>query len=115
MATEKYGHEIRTVHDWEDYLDWLDTHISIQGDSVVCKFREEYRIPLANSKTPARVLVEAFTLASWLNANEPSVHGSYLAKRYIQLVSKPMKLPHDLSETFDELYKAFTITPKSSL
>ena len=114
MESESYGREIRTIHQWEDYLDWLDTHVSIQGDNVVCKFRDEYRIPLANCKTPTKVLIEAFTLASWLNESEPSVHGSYLAKKFIELVRKPMKLPHDLTEMYEELYRAFTIIPKSN-
>ena len=114
MGKVEYGHEIRTIHQWEDYLDWLDTHISIQGDSVVCKFSDEYKIPLASCKTPTKVLIEAFTLASWLTENEPSANGSYLAKKFIELIRKPMKLPHDLPEMYEELSKAFAITPKNN-
>lgn len=115
MGKVEYGREIRTIHQWEDYLDWLDNHISIQSDNVVCKFSDEYKIPLANCKTPTKVLIEAFTFASWLAENEPSAHGSYLAKKFIELIRKPMKLPYGLSEMYEELSKAFTITTKNNL
>lgn len=113
MEKVEYDREIRTIHQWEEYLDWLNNHISIQGDRVVCKFSAEYYIPLANCKTPTKALIEAFTLASWLAKNEPSAHASYVAKRFIELIRKPMKLPHDLPEIYEELSKEFTITPKS--
>lgn len=112
MQRYSYPHEIRTIQDWECYLDWQDEHISIQGNSVLCKFENEYSITFANCSSPTKVLIEAFILLTHLKNCEPAAHADYIAKRFIELVRKPLKLPHDLPEMFEELSQALNVSPK---
>ena len=113
MRMNGYPHEIRRPDDWCDYLEWQEHHLSLQGSSVVCKFNREYIIPLSKCKTPTSALVEAFTLAAHLAENEPDAYPSFVAKRFLDLIRKPQKLPHDLSQMFEDLSQAFDIRPKT--
>lgn len=113
MKMNGYPYEIRRPDDWCDYLEWQENHISIQGSSVVCKFDSEYTIPLSKCKTPTRALIEAFTLASHLAENEPVAYPSVVAKHFLDLIRKPQKLPHDLSQMFEDLSQAFDVRPKA--
>ena len=109
MNMSGYG-EIRTVHDWESFLQWQEEHILIKGSAVVCKFSSEYIIALSNCKTPTTALIEAFNLARYLRDNEPDAHAQYVARHFIDLIRRPLKLPHDLSQMFEELYQALFVT-----
>lgn len=111
MHMRGYG-EVRTIQGWECYLEWQENHVSIKGDSVVCKFGSEYTIPLSRCKTPTTVLIEAFTLAAYLTENEPDAYAQHVAKHFIDLVRKPLKLPHNLSQMFEDLSQVFVVTPK---
>ena len=104
--------DIRTVHGWEAYLAWLDERVFIEGERVVCRFASEHTVPLARCTTPAQVLIEAFRLAYHLESHEPQVHAQHVARRFIALVRKPMKLPHDLPEVFTALAQALVVTPR---
>ena len=112
MKPPGYDHEIRTIHGWEDYLSWQEEHITLQGEQVICKFTTEYSIPLARCKTPTEVLIEAFKLTSYLKVNEPAARPEVIAERFIQLVRKPMRLPHNLADMFKELSESLVIEPR---
>lgn len=112
MKIDGYNDEIRSINDWECYLDWLDNHLSIQGNDFVCQFKSKYSIPLSACKTPTQALIEAFKLSAHLSENEPGANGPYVAERFIQTIRPLNKLPHDLSEMFKEITSAFNITPR---
>ena len=112
MEINGYNEEIRSVNDWECYLDWLDKHLSIQGKEFVCQFNEKYSIPLSACKTPTQALIEAFKLSAHLSANEPGANGPYVAEKFLREIRPLNKLPHDLPEMFKEITSAFNVTPR---
>lgn len=104
-----YPGEIRRPDDWCDYLRWQRDQVFIQDKNAVCKFKNEYVIPLSKCKSPTSALIEAFTLAAHLAENEPTAYPSVVTKQFLDLVRAPNKLPHDLSRMFEELWQVFDI------
>lgn len=104
-----YPHEISRPDDWCDYLQWQEDHLSLHRDEVICKFSQEYRIPLSKCRTLTGALFEAFALASHLAEHEKDAYPSVVAKHFLALIRKPQKLPHDVIQMFEDLWTAFDI------
>lgn len=72
-------------------------------------FRSEYRIPFHKCSSPTDALKEAFKLGAYLTENEPAAYPSVVVRHFLALIQKPVGLPRDLPQMFDELWKAFEI------
>ncbi len=115
MKVPGYDQDIRSIHDWEDYLDWQDTHISVKSDRVICKFNSQYEIPLSDCDTPGKALVQAISLANTLEMNEPNANARYIGQKLIRLVNDALNLQQDLPKTYDELWGAFAFSPRAKI
>jgi hypothetical protein len=112
MNPNGYDREITSRGEYESWLDWQDSHISVEPGRVVVRFEHEYSIELQKIGTQTRILIEAFNLLSHLELNEPSSNPRYIAKSFINLVRKRLKLPYNTAEMFEELASALIVRPR---
>lgn len=115
MQLPGYDQDIRSIHDWEDYLDWQDTHLGVKGDRVICRFNSQYEILLSDCDTPGKTLVQAIQLATTLELKEPNANARYIGQKFIGLVNSHLNLQQDLSQIYDELWSAFVFAPKTKI
>lgn len=93
------------LHKYEEWLDLIQSKMSILNGTVTANFKNEYSIPLVNCDTPKKALNQALAFSAKILSNEQGLPWDTLGTHLLRLASKK----NNLSIDAESLYHGYKI------
>ena len=83
------------LHQYEAWLDQLDTQLTIRRNAIVLEMGDGLRMPLAECRSAEGIFLQGRQLLAKLVRELPSLPEKYLVGRYVRLACRANRLDLD--------------------
>lgn len=89
---------MRSLHEYEDWLDKIDKLVSVKGAEIVCELGSGLSVPVVALIDVNAVAPWVGKLAECLDRDKVNVPEEYVLKRFARLAQEQTKLSFDVDE-----------------
>ena len=89
---------MRSLHEYEDWLDKIDRLVSVKGAEIVCELGSGLSVPVVALTDANEVALWVGKLAECLERDKVNVPKEYVLKRFARLAQEQAKLSFDVNE-----------------